>query len=390
MPDQPLNSSTRLLRAGRPRHGWVNTPVTRASTYVFDSVDTWRETRANRETRRMASYGARGTDSTFALEDALLELEGGYRAQLFPTGHAAIATLLLGLLSPGDHVLMTDAVYEPVRRFCSQHLARFGIAVEFFLPDGSDLAGRLRPETKLIYAECPGSLAFEMMDLPEAARLARRHGCLLAVDNTWGSGLLYRPLALGADVSVLAATKYLGGHADVMMGAIVSSEHAWEAVQRASVGFGQTVGADDAYLVLRGMRSLIPRMEMHAGHAMKVAGWLRAQPAVARVLSPALPGDPGYALWRRDCHGTNGLLAVEFVPSISAEAMEAAIDRLQLFGIGASWGGFESLALPVDMAKARTVADWSGRGAMMRLHVGLEDPDDLVADLRQALSAISP
>jgi cystathionine beta-lyase len=175
-----------------------------------------------------------------------------------------------------------------------------------------------------------------------------------------------------------------------MMGAIVSSEHAWEAVQRASVGFGQTVGADDAYLVLRGMRSLIPRMEMHAGHAMKVAGWLRAQPAVARVLSPALPGDPGYALWRRDCHGTNGLLAVEFVPSISAEAMEAAINRLQLFGIGASWGGFESLALPVDMAKARTVADWSGRGAMMRLHVGLEDPDDLVADLRQALSAISP
>ncbi|WFU18250.1 cystathionine beta-lyase [Bradyrhizobium sp. CB3481] len=390
MSDQSLKPSTRLLRAGRPHLGWVNTPVTRASTYVFDSVANWRETRLNRESRRMVSYGARGTDSTHALEDALVELEGGHRAQLFPTGHAAIATLLLGLLSPGDHVVVTDAVYEPVRRFCSQHLARFGVVVEYFLPDGSDLADRLRPETRLIYTECPGSLAFEMMDLPAAARLARRHGCLLAVDNTWGSGLLYRPLALGADISVLAATKYLSGHADVMMGAIVSTERAWEAIQRASVGLGQTVGADDAYLVLRGMRSLIPRIEMHARHAMQVAGWLEAQPGVARVLCPALPGDPGHRLWQRDCHGTNGLLSVEFEPGIPAKAVEAAIDRLQLFGIGASWGGFESLALPVDMAAARSVADWSGHGPIMRLHVGLEDPGDLVADLRQAFSALAP
>ncbi len=384
-----LKPSTRLLRAGRPHRGWVNTPVTRASTYVFDSISHWRETRARREDQRLASYGARGTDSTHALEDALVELEGGHRAQLYPTGQAAIATVMLGLLKPGDHVLITDAVYEPVRRLCSEHLARLGIDFEFFLPDGSDLAGRLRDTTRLIYAECPGSLAYEMMDLPAVAALARRHDCLLAVDNTWGSGLLYRPLALGADISVIAATKYLGGHADVMMGAVVCNARAWPALQRASIDLGQTVGADDAYLVLRGMRSLAPRLAMHARHAMQVAQWLQGRAEVARVLCPALPGDPSHALWQRDCHGSNGLLSVEFEAGITAPQVEAMIDRLALFGVGASWGGFESLVVPANMLNARSVADWKTRGAVIRLHIGLEDPDDLIADLAQALDTMS-
>jgi cystathionine beta-lyase len=366
----------------------VNTPVTRASTYVFESVSQWRQTRAAREEQRIASYGARGTDSTFALEDALVELEGGHRAQLFPTGQAAIAALMLGLLQPGDHVLVTDAVYEPVRRLCANHLRRLGIHVEFYLPDGSDIASRLRPETKLIYAECPGSLAFEMMDLPAVAQLARQHGCLLAVDNTWGSGLLYRPLSLGADISVLAATKYLGGHADVMMGALVTNERAWKAVHAASVDFGQTVGADDAFLVLRGLRSLAPRLQMHERHAMLAARWLEQQPQIARVICPALPSHPGHDIWRRDFHGTNGLLSVEFRKEFTQTDIEATIDRLRLFGVGASWGGFESLVVPADMTRARTVCDWSQRGRVVRLHIGLENPEDLIADLRQALAPL--
>jgi cysteine-S-conjugate beta-lyase len=233
--DEQYKPGTRLLRAGRPHRGWINTPVTRASTYIYDSVAQWRDTRARRDKERLLSYGARGTDSTHALEDALVELEGGYRAKAYPTGQAAIAVVLLAYLKAGDHVLITDAVYEPVRRFCSEQLSRWGIAYSYYQPDGSDLADRIRPTTRMIYAECPGSLVYEMMDLPAVAELARRHDCWLAVDNTWGSGLLYRPLALGADISVCAATKYLGGHADVMMGTVVTNERAWAPLERATV-----------------------------------------------------------------------------------------------------------------------------------------------------------
>ncbi len=383
---KPLKPATQLLRSGRPHRGWINTPVTRASTYIFENVKTWRETREQRENTRLSSYGARGTDSTHALEDALIALEGGDRAQLYSTGQAAIATVLLAYLKPGDHVLITDAVYEPVRRFCLEHLGRLGIDYEYYLPDGSDLAARIRPQTRLIYAECPGSLVYEMMDLPAVAELAHRHDCLLAVDNTWGAGLLYRPLELGADLSIIAATKYLGGHADVMMGAVVCKAHAWPALQRASIDFGQTVGADDAYLVLRGIRSLAPRLRQHQEHAMTVAAWLQTQPEVAAVLCPALPGDPSHALWQRDCHGTNGLLSIEFVQGISRAATERMVDALKLFGLGASWGGFESLVVPANMLNARTLTDWSGRGAILRLHIGLEDPEDLIDDLAQGMT----
>ena len=388
--DQRYKPGTRLLRAGRPHRGWVNTPVTRASTYIFDSVQQWRDTRARRDAERLVSYGARGTDSTHALEDALIELEGGFRAKAYPTGQAAIAMVLLAYLKGGDHVLITDAVYEPVRRFCAEHLARLGIACSYYHADGSDLAAQLRPNTRMIYAECPGSLAYEMMDLPAVAELARQHDCWLAVDNTWGSGLLYQPLALGADISIIAATKYLGGHADVMMGAVVTNERAWLPLERATVDFGQTVGADDAYLVLRGIRSLPARLAAHARGALHVAGWLQGRPEVARVLCPALPGDPYHALWQRDCKGTNGLLSIEFVQGIDEAGVERMIDAFQLFGLGASWGGFESLAIPANMLRARTVADWRGRGAVLRLHIGLEDPDDLIADLEQAMTALRP
>jgi cystathionine beta-lyase len=380
--------ATRLLRAGRPHRGWVNTPVSRASTYVFDSVAHWRDTRSRRESERMISYGARGTDSTYALEDALVEIEGGYRAKLYPTGQAAIAVMLLAYLNAGDHVLVTDAVYEPVRRFCVEQLSRFGIEYTFYHPDGSDIADKVRDNTRLIYAECPGSLVYEMLDLPKLCEWAHARNCLVAVDNTWGSGILYNPLALGADISVLAATKYLGGHADVVMGAVVTTKDAWLALERASVDFGQTVGADDAYLVLRGMRSLPLRMKAHERNALQVAAWLQEQPQVARVLCPALPDDPNHALWKRDCTGTNGLLSIEFASGIVNADLERMIDAFTLFGLGASWGGFESLVVPVNMINARSVSDWSTRGALVRLHIGLEDPEDLIADLQQAFSQL--
>lgn len=386
--NKPYRSATRLLRAGRPHQGWVNTPVTRASTYVFESVEAWRDTRARREQERLPSYGARGTDSTHALEDALIELEQGFRAKLYPTGQAAIATVLLAYLRVGDHVLLTDAVYEPVRRFCAEHLARLGIEHTYYRPDGAGIEALIRPNTRMIYAESPGSLTYEMPDLPKLSTTARKHDCWLAVDNTWASGLIHQPLTLGADISILAATKYLGGHADVMMGAVVANERAWRALERATIDFGQTVGADDAFLVLRGMRSLPLRMAQHARNAMQVARWLLARSEVARVLYPALPGDPSHAIWLRDCSGANGLLTVELSDAFTESDAERLIDSLRLFGIGASWGGFESLVIPVNLA-SRAVPDSIPRGPMLRLHVGLEDPEDLIADLECGLSALT-
>lgn len=383
-------SQTKLLRAGRPHKGWVNTPVTRASTYVFESVAQWRDVRARRGEERLQSYGARGTDSTFALEDALVELEGGYRAKAYCTGQAAIAVALMSYLRSGDHLLLTDAVYEPVRRFCSEHLTRMNIEYTYYRPDGSDLAEKIRPNTRLIYAESPGSLTYDMVDLPAVAALARKHDCFLAVDNTWGSGLLYRPLELGADISICAATKYLSGHADVMMGTIVTNKRAWQPLENGTVDFGQTVGADDAFLVLRGMRSLRLRLAAHGKACLQVAQWLQQRPEVAQVFCPALPGDANHALWKRDCTGQNGLLTIEFAPGITAADTENMIDSLQLFGLGASWGGFESLVVPVNIKAARSVDDWSSYGAMIRLHIGLEDTDDLINDLEQAMQSSLP
>lgn len=387
--NKPYKSATRLLRAGRPHQGWVNTPVTRASTYVFDSVAAWRDTRTRREQERLPSYGARGTDSTHALEDALIELEQGFRAKLYPTGQAAITTVLFAYLRAGDHVLITDAVYEPVRRFCAEHLTRLGIEHTYYAPDGRGIEALIRPNTRMIYAESPGSLTYEMPDLTKLSTAARKNDCWLAVDNTWASGLIYKPLTLGADISILAATKYLGGHADVMMGAVVTNDRAWHALERATIDFGQTVGADDAFLVLRGIRSLPLRMAQHARNAMQVANWLLDRAEVARVLCPALPGDASHAIWRRDCSGANGLLTVELSSGFNNTDAERLLDSLQLFGIGASWGGFESLAIPVQLNTTRALPSATPHGAMFRLHIGLEDPEDLIGDLEQGLSALT-
>ena len=282
MPAQKRN--TRLLRAGRPKHGWVNVPPTRASTFVFETVQAWRDTRKRRETERLNSYGARGTDSTHALEDAVVELEAGHRAGFFPTGQAAIAVTLMAFLKPGDHLLMTDSAYEPVRRFCRDQLENLGIEVTYYKPDGSDLKSKVQVNTRVIYVECPGSLVYEMLDLRAVCEIARAHNCWTIADNTWGSGWLYQPLVLGADISILAATKYLGGHSDVMMGIAVSNQKAWPQLQNAIVDYGQTVGGDDAYLISRGIRTLPARMAMHAESAQRVMQWLALRPEIVRIL----------------------------------------------------------------------------------------------------------
>ncbi len=397
MPASPTDPSglsveTRIAHLGKhPAHAGgapVNPPLVRASTVVFDSVAAMRDARARRGEERVFSYGARGTPTTFALEDAVSELEGGYRTRLFPTGLAAIGMVLLSYLKPGDHVLMSDSVYEPARHLVHSFLDPYGIRCSFFAADGSGIEQLFEPATRLVYAECPGSLVYEMCDLPKLAALAHARGALLAADNTWGSGLQYRPLALGADISLMAATKYLSGHSDVMMGTVATTREAWRALNERCDAFGMTVSPDDAWLVLRGIRTLSARLRLHEQHALEVARWLQARPEVATVFCPALPTHPGHDLWRRDCSGTNGLLSFELRPEIAPAAVERLVDALALFGRGSSWGGYESLVAWANMRAARSVSDWSARGAVVRLHVGLEAPADLVADLGRGFAAL--
>ncbi|MBD1551247.1 cystathionine beta-lyase [Pseudomonas typographi] len=376
---------TQLVHAGRgaaasgPRG--VNAPVARLSTVLFDSVGQMREARARRDQERVLSYGARGNPNAYALEDLVTELEGGYRSKLFATGLAATAQVFLAYLRPGDHVLITDAVYAPVRRLAEQFLAPFGIAYDYYPADGSGVATLLRDNTRMVYAEVPGSSLFELLDLPALAALCKPRGVLLAVDNTWGAGYLYRPLALGADISIMALTKYVAGHSDVMMGSVCTLEAAFAPLSKMTDTFGHTVSPDDAWLVLRGARSLAARLAVQQRQALEVAQWLQAQPSVVRVFHPALPSHPGHALWKRDFNGSNGLLSVEFRPGFAAERF---VDALALFGIGASWGGFESLAVMVDVAERQ--GGYRPAGPVVRLHIGLEATASLLADLAQGLA----
>ncbi|RAI64718.1 cystathionine beta-lyase [Pseudomonas fluorescens] len=375
---------TRLVHSARAQ-GFggraVNVPVTRLSTVLFDNLAQMRDARARRDSERVLSYGARGNPTAFALEDLVTELEGGYRTRLFGTGLAAIAQTFLAYLRPGDHVLITDAVYAPVRRLAREFLQPFGIQVSYFAPDGRDLEAQLQANTKMVYTEVPGSLLYELCDLPAISALCKPRSILLAVDNTWGSGYLYRPLTLGADISIMALTKYLSGHSDVVMGSVCTREDVWPALASMSDNFGATVSPDDAYLVLRGARTLAPRLEVHERQALEVAHWLQAQPQVKRVFHPALPDHPGHALWRRDFTGSNGLLSFELNEADSAY-VERFIDALQLFGLGASWGGFESLITVADTQDRNSAADRS-LNPVLRLHIGLEDVAELVEDLQR-------
>ncbi len=374
--------------------GPVALPSYRASTVRFASMDVLdRAQAAKQRGERVPTYGRVGLQTHEALETLLCRLEGGERAFLAPSGMAAISMALMALLGQGDHALVVDCVYGPVRYFHKTVLSRMGVAMDFVRGDLDSLRAALRPETRVLYLESPGSLLMEMLDLPALARWAHEQGLTVVADNTWGAGYIYRPLALGADVSVTAATKYLGGHSDLMLGAAVARDPALVGrLHETHYALGSTVSADDAWLALRGAHTLGVRLRACAEHAMEVCRWLDAQPQVSRIFFPAWPDDAGHALWRRDATGANGLLSVAV--DFTEPQVRRLIDGLRLFGIGYSWGGYESLVTQVEPGALASHGYWARiadermrKGTVLRLHIGLEDPADLIADLAQAFEA---
>jgi cystathionine beta-lyase len=375
------------VQSARPRRGErraVNPPVIRASTVLYEDVATLRDVRAKRaKGERHYAYGTGGTPTTFMLADLITDLEGGYQTALSGSGLQAIAFGLLPFLRPGDHCLITESAYEPTRNFANTVLAPMGIACEIYKADGSDIEGRFKPNTKVVYAEVPGTGAFEMLDLPKLAKMTRARGIKLCVDSTWSCGYLFQPLAHGADVSMIAATKHIVGHSDVLLGAVTTTKDAWEPVRQFHSAFGICISGDDAYLALRGVRTMAVRLPAHEAAARAICTWASKRPEIARVLWPAWPDDPGYALWKRDFKGACGLFSLEF--KAPQERVDRFIDALRYFQIGASWGGYESLVMTTNIQAMRTVTDWSKRGPIVRFHAGLEDPADLIRDLEQAL-----
>jgi len=382
-----LRPDTIATHAGRdPRRfdGVVNTPVFRASTVLFPDVESYQG--RDPDDYKIMRYGIYGTPTTFALEEAVAQLEGGYAAVALPSGLAAIVAALAAFAQSGAHILMADSVYQPTRNFCDKRLRTLGVEVEYYDPlIGAAIAGLIRPETTAVFCEAPGSHTFEMQDLPAIAAAAHARGVAVLADTTWGTPYFFRAFEHGVDISIHAGTKYISGHSDVMMGIVVTNEQHWLKVRRAVADYGYCVSPDDCYLALRGLRTIGVRMRQQQQSALRIARWLQARPEVLRVLYPALEGDPGYAIWKRDFSGAASLFGVVLKPA-SDRAVAALIDALLLFGIGSSWGGFESLAIRAYPEKYRSATKWSPGGPLLRLHIGLEDPDDLIADLEQGFS----
>ncbi len=378
--------ATRAVRAGAPATDalarTVGPPVQRGSTVLVPDA-------ASLYAPGEVTYGRLGLSSHKALAQALAALEGGTHAQLYSSGLAALTGAMMAVLSAGDEVLAVDCVYAPIRRFCDGMLKRYGVTTRYApaRATADELMAMVTPATRLIVLESPGSLSFELQDIPAIAAAARARGITTLIDNTYGAGVLFKPLSHGVDISVQALTKYVGGHSDVFMGSAVTADAGIAAKLTMAVrDTGWAVAPDDAYLMLRGLRTLSTRLERHGASGLAVARWLADQPEVARVLHPALPDFPDHALFQRDFTGPNGLFSVELSPGGEA-AVHGLLDALELFGLGFSWGGFESLAIPCDpqLKGARTAQRWTAAGPIVRLHIGLEDPADLIADLRQGL-----
>ncbi len=364
----------------------VNPPVHRASTFLFNTLDDFEE--AGRTPFDGPFYGRVGTPTIFAFESAMAELEGGHRTIATASGLAAISATFMAFATQGDHVLVVDTVYEPVRRFCDRLLARLGVEITYYDPRmGGDIERLIQPRTKLIYMESPGSGTFEVQDVPAIVAVAKAKGIKTALDNTWATPLFFKPIAHGVDVSLQSATKYIAGHSDAMLGAVTTTAEGYEAVRRATQDLGACAGSEEGNLGLRGLRTLEVRLRHHEASAFEVAQWLQVQPQIARVLHPALPSFAGHETWKRDFEGSSGLFAFELA-GFDREAVHAMVDGLDLFKIGFSWGGYESLVLPVDPEKTRTVAKHTGAGPILRVHVGLEAVDDLKADLSSGLARL--
>jgi cystathionine beta-lyase len=369
---------TRLVHAGREpsrHHGFVNTPIYRGSTVLFPTLA------ALEANDQDFTYGRLGTPTVRALEESIAELEDGHQTWLTPSGLSAIVTALLAFVSAGDEILVADSVYRPNRRFCDNVLKRLGVRTIYYDPlIGAGIKSLITKKTKVVFTESPGSQTFEVQDVPAIAAAAHKAGAVVILDNTWATPLYFKPFAHGADVSIQAATKYIAGHADAMLGAITATEQTARAIAKVHEDLGLCPGPEDVYLGLRGLRSLGVRLERHQKSGLELARWLMERPEVARVIHPGLPSDPGHALWQRDFTGASGLFSIVLKPVTQAR-LAAMLDGLSLFGMGYSWGGFESLILPFDPSAYRTATTWQAEGPALRLHIGLEDVEDLKADL---------
>ncbi|TCT40930.1 cystathionine beta-lyase [Martelella mediterranea] len=380
-------NNTRLAHGGHdPQsfHGFVNPPVVHASTVLFPDVETAVSGKAK------YTYGTHGTPTTDAVCQAFNELENAAGTLLYPSGLASITMPWLAVLSPGDHILITDSAYDPARRFADQYLKRMGIEVEYYHPDtGAEIEKLFRPNTRLLHTEAPGSHTFEMQDIPLLADIAHSKNAIVSMDNTWATPLYFRPLDFGVDLSLNAATKYPSGHSDILMGTASANERYFEQLYDNYTWMGLCAAPDDAYQILRGLRTMGVRLAHHYQSALEVAHWLEQQPEVSRVLHPALESFPGHAIWKRDFAGASGLFSI-VLKAAEGEfraKQHAFIDALEIFGIGYSWGGYESLAVPSSLA-SRTVCKGPDDGPVIRLHIGLENVEDLIGDLEKGLAAV--
>src|SRR5215475_14551087 len=384
----PQKPETRLVTAGRDsktQKGFVNPPVFHGSTVLYPTAEDLHAHRGEFQ------YGRHGTPTTRALQDVLMALEGPQCAGvgLAPSGLAAISTTLLSVLKAGDHLLICDNVYRPSRNFANGLLARYGVETTYFDPlIGSRIETLFKPNTRAVLVEAPGSQSFEMPDIRAIAEVAHARGALVIDDNTWATPLYHRSLDLGVDISVQAATKYIGGHSDIMFGTISANARAWPMITETIRLLGVCAGPDDVFLALRGTRTLSVRLAQHHRSGLEMARWLAARPEVARVLHPGLESDPGHAIWKRDFTGASGLFSIVLKP-VSQKAVDALLDTVTLFGMGFSWGGFESLAVPFDCSEYRTATKWAPGGPTLRLHIGLVDVGDLIADLDQGFAVFN-
>jgi cystathionine beta-lyase len=387
-PSNPQQAETRLVTAGRDtkaQKGFVNPPVVHGSTVLYPTADDLHAHRGEYQ------YGRRGTPTTRALQQALMALEGPQCAGvgLAPSGLAAVTTTLLAVLKAGDHLLVCDNAYRPTRNFCNGLLARYGVETSYFDPlIGADIAKLFKPNTKAVVVEAPGSQTFEMPDIPAIAATAHARGALVIDDNTWATALFHRSLEQGVDISMQAATKYIGGHSDIMFGTISANAKAWPLIAEAIQLLGVCAGPDDVFLAIRGLRTLAVRLAQHHQSGLEMARWLAARPEVLRVLHPALESDPGHAIWKRDFTGASGLFSI-VLKQASQKAVDALLDTVELFGMGYSWGGFESLIIPFDCAPYRTATAGAPGGPALRLHIGLENVGDLKADLERGFAAFN-
>jgi cystathionine beta-lyase len=370
--------------------GFVNPPTYRASTIVFrDLADMESRQRQIDSGEDVVWYGRKGNPTSFAIADALATLEGGHASLFVSSGLTACASAIQAFVSAGDHILVSDSVYGPTRHFVDHVLARFGVEASYYPPTiAAGIEALMRPNTRLVFTESPGSQTMEMQDLPAIAAIAHAQGAVVVMDNTWASPLYFKPFEHGVDVSVHAGTKYIVGHSDAMMGVITATRAHCDRVRSQVFSYGLTVSGDDLYLAQRGLRTLPLRMERHWQSGLAVAEWLAGRPEIEAVLHPALPGAPGHALWRRDFRGASGLFSIVFKPC-ARTAFRGFVDSLALFGLGFSWGGFESLKMPFNPRYNRKVSDWPYAGPALRLHVGLEAVTDLLADLQRGFEVFA-